>query len=48
MFVILNRANLVASITAAVSYVRVEPSGLPVVTEPENPEAVYSAGNSIR
>lgn len=45
MFVILNRANLVASITEAVSYVRVEPSGLPVVTEPENAEAVYSAGN---
>lgn len=43
MFIILNRTNLVVSVTSAVSYVRVEAPGLPVVTEPEEAEAVYSA-----
>lgn len=43
MFIILNRANLVVSITSAVSYVRVNDAGLPVVTAPEEAEALYSA-----
>lgn len=43
MFIILNRANLVVSVTSAVSYVRAAAGGLPVVTTPEEAEAVYSA-----
>lgn len=43
MFIILNRANLVVSVTSAVSYVRAAAGGLPVVTTPEDAEAVYSA-----
>lgn len=43
MFIILNRANLVTAVTSAVSYVRVGPGGLPVVTAPEEAAAVYSA-----
>lgn len=43
MFIILNRANLVVSVTSAVSYVRVNDAGLPVVTAPEEAEALYSA-----
>lgn len=45
MYIILNRANLIVSVSSAVSYVRVAENGIPVVTTPEEAEAVYSADN---
>lgn len=42
MYIILNRANLIVSVSSAVSYVRVAENGIPVVTAPEDAEAVYS------
>lgn len=43
MFIIMNRASLVVAVTSAVKYVRVASNGLPVVTTPEEAEAIYSA-----
>lgn len=43
MFIVLNRANLVVSVTDSVTFVRSGPGGLPVVCAAADAEAVYSA-----
>lgn len=45
MFIILNRANLVVSVTSAVCYASAAPGGLPISTTPEEAEAVYSSAS---
>lgn len=45
MFIILNRANLVVSVTGSVTYVRAGPGGLPEAVDPDDAEAVYSAAS---
>lgn len=45
MFIVLNRANLVVSVTESVTFVRSGPGGLPEAADAASAEAVYSSAS---